>query len=116
MTYVDTITYEYADAEKTVVRRTAVNYHDLTVLQAQVEEINAKLVALPQEKEVPDAAAFTAKWAQTGLTRAEVQEMFDHYNMNAVSSRQREDLEARKRDIEEHIKRLRAETEGTEKG
>lgn len=113
MAYESSVEYEWADAEKTVVRRMQIDYHDLAGMQDEIEKIDAMLAALPREKEPPDTATFAANWGKTGLTHDVVGEMFDHYNMNALDRDLRESLIAHKYEWENRIERLRAAAEGT---
>lgn len=113
MAYDNTVTYGYADEKKTVVRRVQTDYFNLAAMQERTDELAHELVDLPEEKRAPDVAAFAAKWSQTGLTRAEVLEMFALHNMSSNIEEQRNDLEQQICELQERMKKLRAATDGT---
>ena len=106
MPYEDSVTYQYADKPKTIVRQTSIVYHSLKKMLDEIEQIDKKLADLPPPKEPPSYKVYLHKWAQTGNTYEEIVELFEARIAENRNERTRARLLERKSELKTEIKRL----------
>ena len=94
MFYQDSTHYEYADFEKTIVRRTRVDHPaNLTELQAAIDEAVARIAELPEPEPHPTQQEYEEKWVDTGKTYEEVCAITDKDNADDPDVQERIELE-----------------------
>lgn len=90
----DSTHYEYADRERTIVRRTRVDHPaNLTELQTAIDEADARIAVLPEPKSYPTQKEYKDAWADTGKTYEEVCAITDKDNTDDPDVQERIELE-----------------------
>ena len=117
MTLSTSITHEWADDAKTIVKRTTIDYPaDLVELQTALDEAKARIETLPLPEAYPTQKEYEQKWADTSWNHEQVCRMVDMKNRDNPDVQERFQLAAAVDRIQTNITDWRSKAGVTARG
>lgn len=112
MTFETSISYGYADDERTIVRITKQSYFDIAEAEARVAAIDAELAALPAPKDPPTEDDFNRDMSRCGYSYESYVDMVLRHNDMDLGLQRRAELEHERNKLTEQIALYRRSAEG----